>query len=140
MSEYLHRIAIIMLIQSIDSKVDEKKYLLSTPITSTAAPAKPTKNGSKKRTASSGPSPTPSQDAAKKPKIVEDAKVGDGKNAKSKKVVVEPDEYCPLSNYQVYIDSDGTIWDASLNQTNASANNNKFYKIQVSFSLHRHPL
>jgi poly [ADP-ribose] polymerase len=41
------------------------------------------------------------------------------------------DEYCPLASYQVYIDDDGMIWDASLNQTNAGENNNKFYKVQV---------
>lgn len=40
------------------------------------------------------------------------------------------DEGAP-ANYNVYIDSDLTIWDASLNQTNASNNNNKFYRLQV---------
>jgi hypothetical protein len=80
-------------------------------------------------------SPAPTQDASqtkKKPKIAENAKVGDGQNAKSSKIAISVDEYCPLASYQVYIDgNDGTIWDASLNQTNASANNNKFYKVQV---------
>lgn len=118
-----------------DAKADEKQYLLSAASTSSAAPLASKTNGSKKRAASSAASPTPSQEAAKKPKIVEDAKVGDGKNAKSKTLAVELDEYCPLSSYRVYIDSDGTIWDASLNQTNASANNNKFYKVQVCLTL-----
>jgi poly [ADP-ribose] polymerase 2/3/4 len=36
-----------------------------------------------------------------------------------------------LSSYVVYIDDDKTIWDASLNQSNSSANNNKFYRLQV---------
>lgn len=36
-----------------------------------------------------------------------------------------------LALSQVHIDGSGLIWDASLNQTNASANNNKFYKLQV---------
>jgi poly [ADP-ribose] polymerase len=36
------------------------------------------------------------------------------------------DEGCHLSGYHVFIDDDGLIWDASLNQTNASGNNNKF--------------
>ena len=31
----------------------------------------------------------------------------------------------------MYIDPQGTIWDATLNQTNASNNNNKFYRIQL---------
>ncbi|TLD14255.1 uncharacterized protein PgNI_02811 [Pyricularia grisea] len=55
----------------------------------------------------------------------------DGQVAKSKDVHVPLDEGCLLSGYSVYIDSDGHIWDASLNQTNASNNNNKFYRLQV---------
>jgi poly [ADP-ribose] polymerase len=31
----------------------------------------------------------------------------------------------------VYIDSSGTVYDASLNQTNVGANNNKFYRLQL---------
>jgi hypothetical protein len=101
------------------------------PTPPAAAPTKA--NGSKKRAASPDASPAPTQDA-KKPKIVENAKVGDGQNAKSKTIAISIDEYCPLTSYQVYIDNDGTIWDASLNQTNAGKNNNKFYKVQVSFA------
>ncbi|KUJ16942.1 PARP-domain-containing protein [Mollisia scopiformis] len=41
------------------------------------------------------------------------------------------DETCPLAQYAVYIDGDGMIYDASLNQTNAGNNNNKFYRIQL---------
>jgi poly [ADP-ribose] polymerase len=131
--------------ESSNAKADETKYLLSssaapaaaTPTTA-AAPA-PTSapgqtNGSKKRAASSDASPPATQDAAKssKRKKIEDAKVGEGSVAKkSKTVAVSVDEYCPSSTYHVYIDDDGMIWDASLNQTNASANNNKFYKVQV---------
>jgi poly [ADP-ribose] polymerase len=91
-------------------------------------------NGSKKRAAASpDASQAATQDAsqAKKPKIAENAKVGDGQNAKSKQIAISVDEYCTLPSYQVYIDDDGTIFDASLNQTNSSANNNKFYKVQV---------
>ncbi|KAH5286539.1 poly-ADP-ribose polymerase [Parastagonospora nodorum] len=122
--------------ESTDAKVDETSYLLS-PSAASAATATPskTKNGSKKRAASPSPdvSPPPTQVTlqTKKPKISENAKVGDGQNAKSKKIAISVDEYCPLSSYQVYIDGEGTIWDASLNQTNASANNNKFYKVQL---------
>ncbi|KAH7407017.1 poly polymerase catalytic domain-containing protein [Phaeosphaeria sp. MPI-PUGE-AT-0046c] len=113
-----------------DSKVDETQYLLSS---SGNGNAQSQTNGSKKRAASSDASPAPTQDAsqAKKPKITENAKVGNGQNAKSSKIAISVDEYCPLASYQVYIGDDGTIWDASLNQTNASANNNKFYKVQV---------
>lgn len=33
----------------------------------------------------------------------------------------------------VYVDGSGTIYDATLNQTDIVANNNKFYYCQVSF-------
>ena len=81
---------------------------------------------SKKRAAS-----TPPPVQSKKPNIEANAKVGDGQNAKSKQIAIEVDEYCPLASWRVYIADDGTIYDASLNQTNSSANNNKFYKVQV---------
>lgn len=123
------------LIPAADIKVDETQYLLSSaPAASVPAPAQvAASNGCKKRAASSNASPAATQDVShsKKPKIAEDAKVGDGQNAKSKQIAISVDEYCPLSSYQVYIDDDGTIWDASLNQTNSGANNNKFYKVQV---------
>ncbi|KAH7321965.1 poly-ribose polymerase-like protein [Rhexocercosporidium sp. MPI-PUGE-AT-0058] len=41
------------------------------------------------------------------------------------------DESCPLTHYQVYIDDDKVIYDASLNQTNSGLNNNKFYRVQL---------
>ncbi|KAF2024322.1 PARP-domain-containing protein [Setomelanomma holmii] len=119
--------------ESTDSKVDEASYLLSSSTASAVAPApaQSQTNGSKKRAASTPDASQASTQDAKKPKIVEDAKVGDGQNAKSKKIAISVDEYCPIGSYQVYIDGDGTIWDASLNQTNSSANNNKFYKVQL---------
>ncbi|KAL1851169.1 hypothetical protein Plec18170_006493 [Paecilomyces lecythidis] len=56
----------------------------------------------------------------------------DGQVAKSKDVKVDVDMGCHLrANHHVYIDDDGMIWDATLNQTNAAANNNKFYRIQL---------
>ena len=48
------------------------------------------------------------------------------------------DDGCYLTQYHVYIDSDSLIYDASLNQTNASGNNNKFYRIQVSRVIRAH--
>ena len=42
------------------------------------------------------------------------------------------DDGCYLTGYHVYVDDDSLIYDASLNQTNASGNNNKFYRVQVS--------
>ncbi|KAF9776433.1 hypothetical protein IL306_005387, partial [Fusarium sp. DS 682] len=51
---------------------------------------------------------------------------------KKKDVVIPLDEHCTLPTYQVYVDPDtGLIYDASLNQTDSSANKNKFYRIQV---------
>ncbi|KAK2766048.1 hypothetical protein FQN54_007563 [Arachnomyces sp. PD_36] len=45
---------------------------------------------------------------------------------------VEVDEYAPNhGSYEVYIDEDGTIFDAALNQTNSQQNSNKFYFIQL---------
>lgn len=35
----------------------------------------------------------------------------------------------------MYIDDDSVIYDASLNQTNAGKNNNKFYRVQVRCTL-----
>lgn len=45
-------------------------------------------------------------------------------NAIAKKGVKAP-------NLNVLIDDSGVIWDATLNQTNSTANNNKFYRLQV---------
>ncbi|KAI9812723.1 MAG: hypothetical protein M1827_004479 [Pycnora praestabilis] len=56
----------------------------------------------------------------------------DGQKAKSSSLAVPLDEGCPLAgNYRVFIDVDGTIFDAALNQTNVGGNNNKFYRIQL---------
>ncbi|OXV09109.1 hypothetical protein Egran_03129 [Elaphomyces granulatus] len=54
----------------------------------------------------------------------------DGQVAKEKSLHVPIDEGCSPS-YCVYIDDSDLIWDATLNQTNATANNNKFYRIQL---------
>ncbi|EME48380.1 hypothetical protein DOTSEDRAFT_67440, partial [Dothistroma septosporum NZE10] len=56
---------------------------------------------------------------------------GRAQYAKAEKLVVPVDEACTY-NGRVYVDSSsGIIYDAALNQTNASGNNNKFYKIQL---------
>ncbi|KAK3616013.1 hypothetical protein LTR56_026248 [Elasticomyces elasticus] len=58
--------------------------------------------------------------------------VGRAQIATDKKLRIPVDEHCPLASYHVYIDpDDGIIYDASLNQTNASNNNNKFYRLQL---------
>lgn len=57
--------------------------------------------------------------------------MGEGQVAKSKDMQIPLDEGCPFVTSKVYIDDSGVIYDASLNQTNASNNNNKFYRLQV---------
>lgn len=106
--------------------VDTDHHLLGSKPAS--APA-PTANGNakgKKRAASPSPTPPPAPKAAKL-----QPKVGEGSILKSRSVNIPLDEGCPLQGYQVYVDDDGIVYDASLNQTNASHNNNKFYRVQV---------
>ncbi|KAF6828954.1 hypothetical protein CPLU01_08184 [Colletotrichum plurivorum] len=57
-------------------------------------------------------------------------KPGSGQVAKSKSLFIPLDEGCNIPG-TVYIAPDGVIYDASLNQTNASNNNNKFYRVQL---------
>ncbi|KXX76020.1 Poly [ADP-ribose] polymerase 2 [Madurella mycetomatis] len=57
--------------------------------------------------------------------------MGAGQVAKRKDIQIPLDEGCPYVTSTVYIDDSGVIYDASLNQTNASHNNNKFYRIQL---------
>ncbi|KAK3686150.1 poly-ribose polymerase-like protein [Podospora appendiculata] len=57
--------------------------------------------------------------------------LGEGQVAKDKSIQVPLDEGCPYYTSKVYIGDDGVIYDASLNQTNASNNNNKFYRVQL---------
>ena len=52
--------------------------------------------------------------------------------SKMKNLTIPVDETCPLTHFRVYIDDDGLIYDAALNQTNAGANANKFYRVQVT--------
>lgn len=68
-------------------------------------------------------------------------KIAEGQIAKSFDVKIPVDEGArlELANHEVYIDDSGVIYDASLNQTNAGRNNNKFYRVQASLpSYPRH--
>ncbi|KAL8306443.1 hypothetical protein RB597_003037 [Gaeumannomyces tritici] len=67
----------------------------------------------------------------KKEDKADKAPAADGQIARSKNLQVPLDEACTMVGYAVYIDDQGHIWDASLNQTNASNNNNKFYRVQI---------
>lgn len=63
----------------------------------------------------------------------EEKEVAEGQFIKKRDFAIPVDEHCPHSNRAVYIDPDsGMIYDASLNQSNSSHNNNKFYRVQVS--------
>ncbi|KAI8945652.1 poly polymerase catalytic domain-containing protein [Xylaria longipes] len=64
-------------------------------------------------------------------------KVAEAQIAKSLDVRIPVDEGAQreLVNYEVYIDDNGVIYDASLNQTNSGRNNNKFYRVQLLRSV-----
>ncbi|KLU91359.1 polymerase 2 ADP-ribosyltransferase 2 [Magnaporthiopsis poae ATCC 64411] len=78
-----------------------------------------------------GKAPAKSAAKVKKEEKVEKVPAADGQTARSKNLQVPLDEACTMNGYAVYIDDNGHIWDASLNQTNASNNNNKFYRVQI---------
>lgn len=108
----------------------------------TAAPKAPTAKATKaakgskakgKAAVKDESEPEPEPEETKEEKVV-----ADGQFIKKKGVTIPVDEYCPLVNYVVFVDPDtGMIYDASLNQSNSSNNNNKFYRIQVSFPCPR---
>jgi poly [ADP-ribose] polymerase len=55
-----------------------------------------------------------------------------GQKASGSNLVIPVDDcFSAVQAHQVYIDEDDTIWDASLNQANSGANNNKFYILQL---------
>lgn len=139
------------------SKMDVDDYSLdkaSSTSQSAAAPAEaspPATNGTRKRGASkavSAPSDSQPQKKTKASAVKDEsedevmvdakeekeAKVADGQIAKSLDVKIPLDEGASslYPHHSVYINDDGVIYDASLNQTNASNNNNKFYRVQVS--------
>ncbi|KAK3350410.1 PARP-domain-containing protein [Neurospora tetraspora] len=84
-------------------------------------------------------SPSPSQDGVKadgeedtlkKSKLKSTKAVGEGQVLKDKTMQIPIDEGAPYG-YNVHVDSDGVIYDASLNLTNSTGNNNKFYRLQL---------
>ncbi|KAI2622973.1 PARP-domain-containing protein [Hypomontagnella submonticulosa] len=68
---------------------------------------------------------------------VKEAKVAVGQIAKSRDVKIPLDKGAEKSFpfHEVYIGDDDVIYDASLNQANATNNNNKFYRLQVIRSV-----
>ncbi|KAI5793031.1 poly-ribose polymerase [Geopyxis carbonaria] len=74
--------------------------------------------------------------AAANPVKDEDSDEAPGEDVKMKTVIKKGkapvDELCSLAkSHHVYVDPSGTPWDATLNQTNIGANNNKFYYCQL---------
>ena len=70
-------------------------------------------------------------------KKAEKVPVAEGGIANSKDLVIPMDTVAArdgrlTADFTVYIDPSGMIYDASLNQTNAMNNNNKFYHVQVN--------
>ncbi|KAK8874310.1 poly polymerase catalytic domain-containing protein [Apiospora arundinis] len=82
---------------------------------------------SKKAKTEPEPEPAAKVEPKKEPLAVGDAQIANP----DAKLHISVDETCPLQCYEVYIDDDGVIYDAALNQTNASSNNNKFYRVQL---------
>jgi poly [ADP-ribose] polymerase len=90
-------------------------------------------------------SPTPAAKQAKKPKPEPSAATAVDSPTNTVKPQLTDAQFAPAganldipidegvsSAWHVYVDPDsGIIYDASLNQTNASNNNNKFYRVQV---------
>lgn len=89
------------------------------------------KKAAKGKAGAKADTPSDSEEEEEEVKEVKKEVKKPGKSKTKKEPVIPVDEYCPLVNYKVYIDSTGLPLDASLNQTNASNNNNKFYRIQV---------
>ncbi|KAI0547680.1 poly polymerase catalytic domain-containing protein [Xylaria curta] len=128
-----------------NTRLDEATYSLASQspaqVNGSAQP-----NGSRKRAASQVPQndndnnqpPQPKKKGKVKNEEPEEPKerepkIAEGQIAKSLDVRIPVDEGAQreLMNYEVYIDDTGVIYDASLNQTNAGNNNNKFYRIQL---------
>lgn len=122
-----HIVTLDWLLESKDkkNKLAEKKYLVGDKDDqkdSTAQDAvAPATASDKKRTASAA------VDGVQRP-----SKKKRDEQKTEKKIHVPVDEGCKEgAGYDVLIDADGVIWDASLNLTSSSNNNNKFYRIQL---------
>ncbi|KAH9887772.1 poly polymerase catalytic domain-containing protein [Xylariomycetidae sp. FL2044] len=103
--------------------------------------SQPQTDGARKRAAARSPALAQDESQPKKKAKVSQSgpsepKVADGQVAKSLDAKIPLDEGSEsLGRYEVYIDDSGVIYDAALNQTNSSNNNNKFYRIQLLRSV-----
>lgn len=128
----IHLVSLDWLLDSIEKKkkCPENEYDLCA--TSKVSPQKDeTKTNGKKRARSEE---TKEENGDSKPADVEppSKKAKDGQRTTLESLKIPIDEGCNLPGIQkVYIDEDGLIYDATLNQTHIQANNNKFYRLQV---------
>jgi poly [ADP-ribose] polymerase 2/3/4 len=130
------------LVQSLSSKkkVDDSGFLLSGASTfvnsdSTDMKSKSSsKTRKRKRTESSDDEEDNTVNTAPQTKQ-QPAQTGSGSQqiaVKKDAANVPVDDWCPLStSHIVHQADDGTIYDVTLNQTNAGNNNNKFYRVQL---------
>ncbi|KAL1956257.1 hypothetical protein VTO42DRAFT_7517 [Malbranchea cinnamomea] len=137
-------------------RLDESSYLLtpssgaSTTAPAAPTPAAPTRVTRSKRALNSQVDEdkditTNDEPPPKKKKLKEDSKSSTAEkngeaveDTEDKAKPIAPKIKVPVNashlanqGYQVYIDDNGVIYDAALNQTNAGHNNNKFYTIQL---------
>lgn len=71
--------------------------------------------------------PDSKSDVQQSPELEENAQIA----KPGVKIPLDEFVHSNLLSFEVYIDDDGVIYDASLNQTNAGNNNNKFYRLQL---------
>lgn len=126
------------LVKSLSSKkkVDAASYLLAAEDNDTANDiTSKTDSASKSKKRKRG---APADDEEVEDPAVDSAPASkkqtsqNGSVVKKTPVNVPVDDLCLLSgSHSVYQDKDGTIYDVTLNQTNAGQNNNKFYRIQL---------
>ncbi|OTA54354.1 PARP-domain-containing protein [Hypoxylon sp. EC38] len=112
--------------------------------------SKPARLPVKRKATHEPPDDDDADDVAKKSKYsktesqeqeAESPKSVDGQIARSLDLRVPLDrgaEYQKDNGYEVYIDDDGVIYDASLNQANSTNNHNKFYRLQVLRNVKNH--
>lgn len=119
-----------------NTRMDETEYLLHVTDADDKSASK-TSQGKKRSHVASEDDEDNSNTAGKKVKakqakpssVVVSAKAEEEKVAS---VTIPLDEGVPNSaGYNVFIDDKGTVYDATLNQTNSGYNNNKFYRIQL---------
>jgi len=124
-------------------KLDDSSYILGAAnnATSDDTTSKASKFPTGKKRKRSDPSEEEEEEEEEEKEAVDSAPqpkkpvAQNGSAAKKGPVNVPVDDWCSLRvSHSVYQSDDGTIYDVTLNQTNAGQNNNKFYRIQLLVS------